>query len=141
MSKMMVIVSETNDVLGTLVMADTKRTNGAPKSFGIRSQPGTRLLEIDVDESLLAMEPDDLHAAIAERHLNAASKLMVLVNGKNEVLGTLAVSNSQSGRGGPKEFGMRARDGERVIEIAADPALAGLSPAKLHSTIAERHLR
>jgi hypothetical protein len=69
------------------------------------------------------------------------SRMMVVVNGQNTVLGTLVVDGKQSGSGAPERCGIQPGPGERVVEMEVDDSLTSLPPAELHAAIAARHLQ
>lgn len=140
MSKMLVVMNEQDAVLGTLVVNGSVNGSGGPESYGIHTGPGERVFEIEVDDSLSELEPAELHAAIAERHLTPANRMLVVVDEANAVLGTLVVNSSAKGSGGPESYGIHAGPGERVFEIEVDDSLSDLAPAELHAVISERHL-
>jgi hypothetical protein len=137
---MMVVVNDRNDVLGTLLVDARPSGKGAPQSFGIRARPGERVVEIEVDDAMSALEPAELHAALAKQHLKTKSRMLVVVNDQNDVLGTLVVDARRSSKDAPESFGIQARPGERILEIEVDDATSALAPAELHAVIAQQHL-
>ena len=66
--------------------------------------------------------------------------LSVLVNGNNDVLGTLR-QGANGGHGGPATIGFQAGPGERVVEVNVDDATAQLEPEALHAKIKADHIR
>jgi ribosomal protein L16/L10AE len=159
MTKLQVIVNAENDVLGTLVVDTPAKGSGGPERFGAIVGPGQRLVEIEVDDSLSALDPDALHAKIKtqlktmEQTQSSSSgmvdgsqkvmmtKLQVIVNAENDVLGTLVVDTPAKGSGGPERFGAIAGPGQRLVEIEVDDSLSALDPDALHAQIKTEHLR
>jgi hypothetical protein len=137
---MLVVVNDRNDVLGTLAVDARPSGKGGPQSFGIQAGPGERVVEIEVDDAMSALEPAELHAAIAKQRLKTKSRMLVVVNDQNDVLGTLVVDARRSGTGAPESFGIQTRPGERIVEIEVDDATSTLAPAELHAVIAKQHL-
>jgi hypothetical protein len=69
MAVLQVVVNENNEVLGTLMVDVPAKGEGAPARFGALARPGQRVLQVTVDDSLLELQPDALHAAIKADHL------------------------------------------------------------------------
>jgi len=69
MAVLQVVVNKHNEVLGTLVVDAPAKGRGAPERFGAVAGPGQRVVQITVDDSMLGLQPDALHAAIKAEHL------------------------------------------------------------------------
>ena len=68
------------------------------------------------------------------------AKLQVILDGDDEVLGTLVVDAQAKGTGAPERFGAFAGPGQRLVEITVDDSLSTLDPAALHAAIKADHL-
>ena len=69
MAVLQVVVDEHNEVQGTLLVGAPAKGEGAPAQFGALARPGQRVLQVTVNDSLLELQPDALHAAIKADHL------------------------------------------------------------------------
>jgi len=68
MPKVQVLVDDSNRVLGTFSPASVA-DDGGPAQAGFRAGPGQRVVEVELDESVLRLDPDSLHQKIEADHL------------------------------------------------------------------------
>jgi len=67
MPRLHVIVDEKGEVLGTCRVED--KGAGLAPDISLHVQPGQRLVDIDVTESTVALETEELHKKIKMDHL------------------------------------------------------------------------
>ncbi len=67
MPKVQVLVGDGNKVLGTFNPGPGG--DGVPAQAGFRAGPGQRVVEINLDDSVLQLNPDSLHQKIEAEHL------------------------------------------------------------------------
>ncbi len=67
--------------------------------------------------------------------------LKILVNDRNEVVGTARVDAAATGDAPPAQATMVARKGQRVIEVTVDDETDQLDAARLHAYLKANHVR
>jgi len=67
-TKVQVLVGDGNQVLGTFNPAGLSG-NGVPAQAGFQAGPGQRVVEVNLDDSVLQLPPDALHKKIEADHL------------------------------------------------------------------------
>jgi hypothetical protein len=68
MRKVQVLVDDGNRVLGTF-SAGAQDGEGAPAQVGFRAGPGQRVVEVELADSVLELDPDSLHQRIEADNL------------------------------------------------------------------------
>jgi hypothetical protein len=68
MPNVQVLVGDGNKVLGTF-QPDGLEGNGVPAQAGFRAGPGQRVVEVNLPDSALQLNPDALHKMIEAEHL------------------------------------------------------------------------
>ena len=68
MPTLSVLVSENNDILGTLRQG-ANGGHGAPAAIGFQAGPGQRVVEVNVDDATAQLDPEALHAKIKADHM------------------------------------------------------------------------
>jgi hypothetical protein len=69
MPTLSLLVSENNDILGTLRQGGNGG-QGAPATMGFQAGPGQRVVEVNVDDATAQLDPEALHAKIKADHIH-----------------------------------------------------------------------
>ena len=65
--------------------------------------------------------------------------LKILVNEKNEIVGTVRPDVVPTGPGAPQSATLVARKGQRLIEMEVEDRLVSLAPRELHAAVMKEY--
>jgi len=69
MPRLKVLLSEAGEIVGTAPAVVTSSGESAPRDVSFVARPGQRVVEVTVDASIAALDPEGLHQAIQEMTL------------------------------------------------------------------------